>query len=314
MLRDHRLTLASDDVELTVDLGRGADVISLIDRRTGIDVLFRTPWAERAEAVTRSGSLLWHESSAAAWLESYAGGWQLLCPNAGGPTRRAGITHGFHGEAAVVPWTLVGNDATSARLHVKLHTTPLAIDRTLSLAGPVVAVHDVVRNLSPVAVEFDYQHHPAFGAPLLAPGAVIETGARTFATEAGSQTWPAEPAVDCVPPADEPRALLGWLTDFDEPWVSLRNPDVDLGVAVRWDVEVMPHAWLWQELHATSDYPWFRRAYATAIEPSNTPAGGSGRTSLLLAADGALEARISLTVCGGRRPIRSVDAEGSVRA
>jgi hypothetical protein len=307
-----RLTLASDDVELTVDLDRGADVVSLVDRRTGVDVLFRTPWAERAEAVARRGSLLWHESSTTAWLESYAGGWQLLCPNAGGPTERAGVAHGFHGEAAVVPWTLVGADGGSVRLRVELHTTPLAIERTLSLAGPVVAVDDVVRNVSQIAVELDYQHHPAFGAPLLAPGAVIETGARTFATEAGGRPWPGVPPVDRVPPLDEPRAILGWLGDFDEPWAALRNPALDLGVALRWNVAVMPYAWVWQELHATAEYPWFRRAYALAIEPSSTPAGGPGRTSLALAGGAAFEAGIRLTVCGGARPIRSVDVDGSV--
>ena len=324
MQAKRRLTLANEQVELTIDLERGADIVSLVDRRTGVDVMFRTPWAKRAETVARSGSLLWHESSMGAWLESYAGGWQLLCPNAGDPTGRAGTTHGFHGEAAVVPWTLLEAGPQSARLRVELHTSPLTIDRTVSLAGPVVALDDLVRNESPVTVELDYQHHPAFGAPLLAPGAVIETGARTFVTDPGEARWsfdagaafpwPGEPALDRLPQYDEPRVLLGWLTDLAEPWAAIRNPELDLGVALRWNADLMPYAWLWQELHATEGYPWYRRAYVTAIEPSSTTTGGPQRVSLRLSGGAALEARIRLALCRGRSPIRSVDEDGNVHA
>jgi hypothetical protein len=317
------LTLSNKQAELTIDLDRGADVVSLIDRRTGIDVMFRTPWAERARAVAQRGSLLWHESSMGAWLESYAGGWQLLCPNAGDPIKRAGTTQGFHGEAAVVPWTLVETEAHETQLRVELHTSPLTIERTLSLTGPVVAIHDVVRNESAVTVELDYQHHPAFGEPLIAPGAVIETGARTFVADPGGShwhfdagaalPWPCEPALDRLPPRDEPRALLGWLTDFADPWAAIRNEDLDLGVAMRWNADVMPYAWLWQELHGTAGYPWYRRAYVTAIEPSSTTAGGPKQAALALAGGSAIEASIRLAFCHGRSPIRSVDDEGVVR-
>lgn len=312
-----RHSLANEHLELTVDAGRGADVVSLVDRRTGVDVMFRTPWAERAEHVARHGSLLWHESSMAAWLESYAGGWQLLCPNAGGPTERAGVVRGFHGEAAVVPWALEEKTADSARLGVELHTVPLAIERTLALDGPVVVVEDLVRNLAPVAVDFDYQHHPAFGPPLLAPGCVIETGARSYVPDQGeAAAWPpgasGEPALDTLPPRDRRRAGLGWLTDFDEPWAALRNPELDLGVALRWDAETMPFAWLWQELNGTDDYPWYRRAYVMAIEPSSTQTGGEERRLLRLEGEAELRTGMRLSVCPGTRAIRSVAENGVV--
>jgi hypothetical protein len=311
-----RLALANEHVEVTIDLDRGADFVALVDRRTGVDVMFRTPWAERAEAVARRGSLLWHGTSMGTWLESYAGGWQLLCPNAGDENERAGVTQGFHGEAALVPWTLVDADAQTARLRTELHTVPLTIERVLSLSGPVVAVDDRVHNNASVTVELDYQQHPAFGSPLLAPGAVIETGAQTFVADAdgAAHPWPCDPALDRLPPAGEPRALLGWLTDFTEPWAAIRNEELDLGVALRWNADVMPYAWLWQELHGTDGYPWYRRAYATAIEPSSTTTSGPRRAPLSLAGGDSFEAHIRLTLCGGRSPIRSVDEDGNVDA
>lgn len=308
-----RQRLANEHLELTLDVDRGADVVSLVDRRTGVDVMFRTPWAARAERVARRGSLLWHESSVAAWLESYAGGWQLLCPNAGPPTERAGITHGFHGEAAVVPWTLEESSSDTARLRVELHTIPLAIERTLALEGPVVVVDDIVRNLAPVAVELDYQHHPAFGPPLLAPGCVIETGARTFVADPAAAQWDFEPSHDTVPPREQTRAVLGWLADFAEPWAALRNPELDLGVALRWDAATMPYAWIWQELNATEAYPWYQRAYVMAIEPSSTPTSGPERRSIRLAGDASIHAGMRLTVCRGRQAIRSVSDSGAVQ-
>ena len=322
-----RYTLADDHLEVTLNLDRGADIVSLADRRTGVDVMFRTPWAERAERVAREGSLLWHESSQVAWLESYAGGWQLLCPNAGPPTKRAGITQGFHGEAAVVPWQLVEAEAQAVRLRVELHTVPLAVERTLSIRESVVAIDDVVRNLATVPVEFDYQHHPAFGAPLLAPGCVVETGARTFVADPGaahwlfepgaSYDWPpsvaGEPGLDRLPSEDRGRALLGWLADFDEPWAAIRNPARDLGVALSWDLAVMPYAWFWQELNATEGYPWYRSAYVTAIEPSSTTTGGPARPTLRLDGGETLATGVRLALCKGAQPIRSVDADGRPR-
>lgn len=324
--RDGRRTLANDQIEVTLDLDRGADIVSLVDRRSGIDVLFRTPWADRAEVVARRGSLLHHASSTEAWLESYAGGWQLLCPNAGPPVERAGVVHGFHGEAAVVPWTLTGEDAEELRLRVSLHTVPLTIERTLILAGPTVAIEDVVRNDAPVPVEFDYQHHPAFGAPLLAPEAVVETGARTFVADPDTAHWRFAPAsvhawppradgdepLDRLPALSKPRVLLGWLADFDEPWAALRNPELDVAVALRWDGATMPYAWFWQELNGTPGYPWYGRTYAMAIEPSSTITGGPDRKPLRLGGGATLRTAMRATVCPGRSAIRMVHDDGTV--
>lgn len=321
-----RLTLANEEVRLTLALDRGADVVSLVDQRTATEVMFQTPWAERAEQVAAGGSLLWHGSSFNAWIESYPGGWQLLCPNAGPPTERAGTMLGFHGEASLVPWTVTEASSASVRLEVALHTVPLKIERMLTLVGSVITIEDVIRNLAPVSVEFDYQHHPAFGPPLLAPGAVIETGAGSFVADRGEARWcfepggraawppsaPGEQPLDRLPPIGRPRALLGWLDDFDEPWAAIRNPELDLGVALRWDAEVMPYAWFWQELNGTVGYPWYARAYVMAIEPSSTPADGFTRTSLSLETGGVLQTGVRLSICGGRSPIRCVDAAGVV--
>jgi hypothetical protein len=46
-------------------------------------------------------------------------------------------------------------------------------------------------------------------------------------------------------------------------------------VEIRWPLDLFPTAWFWQELHASPGYPWYRRAYTTALEPNTTvPAQG----------------------------------------
>ena len=72
------------------------------------------------------------------WIEAYAGGWQLLLPNGGDECTERDVTWGFHGEAALVPWTVLERVGSSATLETSLFTAPLHILRRLKpgRAGP----------------------------------------------------------------------------------------------------------------------------------------------------------------------------------
>ncbi len=74
-----------------------------------------------------------------------------------------------------------------------------------------------------------------------------------------------------VPP--DRRSVFGALTGFDIGWFSITSPTTGLSVRMDWDVDVFPHAWFWQELHATEGFPWFGRAYVVAVEPANVLPG-----------------------------------------
>ena len=82
---------------------KGADIYALADRRTGVDVLFKSPWGTRSP-----GPWLRAASSMERWVEAYPGGWQVLLPNGGDECVEQGVTWGYHGEAALVPWTVTG--------------------------------------------------------------------------------------------------------------------------------------------------------------------------------------------------------------
>ena len=273
------IRLTSSDLIVEVDPVRGADVLSLVDRRTGVDVLFRTPWRERADAI-RNGQAPSTVDPTAVWMEQYRGGWQTLCPTAGPPRTLHGAPLDFHGEASVVPWAVDESSPTTTRLHVDLFSLPIRIDRTLTLEGSVLHQVDVLTNLSAVPLGFDYSNHPAFGGAFLDGECRIGAGATRFTSSAGRENalvggavneWPwaagsdGEPVdLRVLPAPGRPREVLGWLSDFTEHWVALANPGLDVAVRLEWDGEHVPYAWFWQELEATPDAPWFGRARAAS--------------------------------------------------
>jgi hypothetical protein len=279
------VAIGNDSLEVVVLLGKGADIYSLTDRRTGVDVLFKSPWGARR-------SSLWSETSTSLerWISSYAGGWQLLLPNGGDECIERGVTWGFHGEAAMVPWSLVEHTATSLVVETSLITSPLHVRREFTLSGSVMELREVVTNQSSEEVEVMWSHHPAFGAPFLDGSCILSTGCLTVhADDVAPGTlmsadslhdWPVVTSVDgskvdlrVIPDASESRAVLAYLKDFTSGFFAITNPTLGLGVGVRWPLETFDKAWLWQEIHSGEGWPWFRRAYVVAVEPASTTPG-----------------------------------------
>ena len=308
----HRaLVLADDRIRVTLVPERGGDVHAVHDLRTGVDVLWKTPWGLRVRAGHGSPA-----GSAEAWLDSYAGGWQVLLPSGGGPSSHRGVDHPYHGEACSVPWAAtVATDAGGGELvelSVHLAGSPLLLERTVSLVpgrGEVV-LGERVTNEGDRRVEYMWVHHPAFGPPLVAPGARIRTSASTILADTAldgpgnplepgtSHPWPMVGTRDgrqldlsLVPDASRGRLLLGYLSGFDEGVASIENDALDLACTLSWQLDTFPYAWLWQELGATAGAPWFGRAYTMAIEPATSfPATGLGGVAGTTATHRTLEA------------------------
>lgn len=310
--------LRTDELELRAVPAQGADIVSLTERSGGTELLYRTPWA--GTAPSRPG---WGADSHSWWMSRYPGGWQVLCPNAGPERRAAGTVWGFHGEASVVPWTVVEHEEAGARFTVELATAPVRIVRDLAVSGPALRLREQLTNTGVVSLPVRWVHHPAFGAPLIAEGTVIQAAASTLLADqsepgtvlaAGSEhPWPlvhdraGRPVrLDQIPGPRGSRAVFGCLTDFTTPSFTIVNPALELGVRVRWSRDAFPHAWLWQDLGGSTGYPWYGRAHVFAIEPANVipGSGGSGDrrrgVAKELAPGESWEAEIEVTVAHGR--------------
>jgi hypothetical protein len=279
---------------VTILPDRGADIHAVRDLRTGVDVLWKTPWGLRVRADDDSPP-----GSPEAWLGSYAGGWQVLFPSGGGPSSHRGVDHPYHGEACSRPWeATIATAADRVELRVRLSDSPLLLERVVSLVpgGSQVVVEERVTNEGDRPVDYMWVHHPAFGAPLVAPGARIRTSATTILVDAtldgpanplepgSSHDWPIVETRDgrrldlsAVPSAARGRSLLGYLSGFEEGEVSIENHALGLACTLSWQLDVFPYAWLWQELGGTTGPPWFGDAYAMAVEPATSvPATGLG--------------------------------------
>ena len=279
------LTLRNTQLEVEVLPDKGADIHSIVHRPTGVDVMFKSPWGVRAP-----GPWLRATTSMERWVEAYPGGWQLLLPNGGDECTEQGATWGYHGEAALLPWRILDRGDTTATLETELSSVPLSVHRELSLDGPVLRLRETVTNNSADAIEVMWSHHPAFGAPFLDASCTLSAGCRSLLADdrapgtllgAGTRhRWPVattpegdELDLSFIPGPDDRRAVLAYLLDFESGYFAITSRRLSIGIGLRWPLDVFDKAWLWQEVHSGTGWPWFRRTYAVAIEPASTVPG-----------------------------------------
>jgi galactose mutarotase-like enzyme len=269
------LELESDLLSIAMRPDKGADIVGIVHRPSGVELMWSAPWGAHAP-----GARAFETTSLDHWVARNGGGWNLLLPNAGPPRAGDGVELGFHGEAALVTWSVRERSRTSARLSTSLMTAPLDVVREVRVVGATLEIEETVTNNSPEPVEFRWGHHPTFGEPLIEPGARIEIDAGTAVVESATGVplpartrgqWPEVGDVD-LSEIVEDSAVLAYLTDLREGRAAIVNERLGLTVELRWPLEVLPWMWVWVELGHTRGYPWFRRVRALALEPhSNMP-------------------------------------------
>ncbi|MGH2531438.1 MAG: aldose 1-epimerase [Thermomicrobiales bacterium] len=294
--------LESDLVAVTVLPDKGADIYELIFKPRQLDVLWKSPWGLRRHA----GGIPVAANSHTAWSDAYEGGWQEIFPSGGGPCVYKGVELSFHGEASTLAWDVeVGQDAgdaAEARFSVRLARSPFRIERVMRVeAGkPTLHLRERITNDGGEPVDYMWGHHPAYGAPFLSGACRIDTNAQTIRADDeydpetnpmnldGRSPWPhaerqgVTTDLSRVPDLNEPRAMLGYLGDFDgdTAWYGMTNTEFGVGVGLAWPVVAFPFAWFWQEMHATPGFPWYKGVYVMAIEPA-TSIPGQGLTTVI---------------------------------
>ncbi len=284
----HAVTLQNRWIRVTVLPEKGGDIIEWLHKPTDTDVLFLSPNGLRRpdHAEPTIGG------PPGTFMDRYPGGWQEILPAAGPPSTFAGVDFGQHGEVSVLPWRCEvlrdDPDEVAVRLTVQAIRTPLLLQRTMRLRAdaPTLVLEERLTNRSPQTLPVMWGHHPTFGGGLLdetcrieIPGARVEVPAeRAFDTqrlEPGTAgDWPVLRGIDGrdvdlsrVPPPEAQTANFLFLTDLRDGRYRLVNERLGLAVEVRWDLEVMPHLWLWQVAGGAPDYPWYSQNYNLALEP-----------------------------------------------
>ena len=181
---------------------------------------------------------------------------------------------------------------------MRLASVEARIDRIVSLEGGDVRVEDRIHNLGDDPIPFDYQSHPAFGAPFLEPGCRIVTDATSYTPHADFDLGELEPGRRVEwPGTDSPRGSVdlsripepgsgarrfGWLGDFTDRAVRITNPRLGLSATLTWRDSLRDVAWLWQDAGADTRDPWLGRGYVTAIEPSTRTTSFGERSAPVL--------------------------------
>lgn len=301
---DYGLTavmLENDLLELVILPFKGGDIYSIVYKPANVDLLLKTPWGINPPDRGVNTSF----NSEALWMDNYPGGWQLLFPNGGDACFYKGVELNFHGEASMVPWKYELREKKGEAvlyLETDLFKSPFHIEKTLSLSpgSPRVTIRETIRNDSSEMIDCMYGHHPAFGEQFIDGSCIIDTGARKIITDdvyKGSNNplalgveseWPYAVAkktgatvdLSVMPPEDETRDILCYLSDFTEGWYSIASHRLGFGVRVNWPKEMFPYAWFWQEFKSSPGYPFYRRVYTSAIEP-NTSIPGQGLSNVM---------------------------------
>ena len=308
------IVLRSADLLVRLDPRHGAEILDLVDLRSGRQLLGRPPFGSREPL---AGDLCEE-----AWTQTYRGGWQLLAPNAGNACLVRGTWHGFHGRASSDPWTVLEVSEGAAALTWRGHG--LEIKRRLALEEGTLAV-SVRMQATDDSVPVVAAEHVSLGLELIEPEVAIDLpGGRAF--ELNESEGPADPPSEAPSwpevllldgsveradrwPIAKVRSRYFAVTALPEGRATIRNPVRGVGLELAWESAWLEHVWIWHEVR-TYGGPWRGQAEILVVEPASVPHGLGLATAIehgqarLLAAGESLDYRLVA------RPLVSMEAAG----
>jgi Domain of unknown function (DUF4432) len=252
------VVLENELLRVTVLADKGGDVAEFCYKRRDMDFVWLAPDGIRNPRDVAGGAA----DDVAAFLDHYEGGWQEVLPNGGEPSTYRGAALAQHGEVAGLPWDvdIAADDPSevAVRLTVRARRMPLRVVKTFRLRSgeAELRVDEELANESAVELEVMWGHHIVFGAPFLRPGHRIRL----------PDGVAAGPELTVVPEHGAP-SDIHYLSGFRDGRYEIIDPDAGLGLRVRWDAAVLPDLWLWRELGAAQEAPWWGRAYVVGLEP-----------------------------------------------
>lgn len=288
------VVLENELLRVTVLPGKGGDVVEFLHKQTDTDFVWLSPQGLRDPRTHLHGAA----DDVAQFIDHYEGGWQEIFPSGGAPSVYRGARLAQHGEVSGLPWDceVVTDtpDEVSVRLSVRTRRLPYRLEKTFTLASgsAALAVEGRATNESGVTLHAMWGQHIVYGMPFLTADCRIRLpdGVRVIPHETainplgrrvkagGPWDWPVVPAdgggetdLSELPPPGSPSDVL-YLTGFTDGWYEISG---DVGMRVEWDATLLPYLWMWQELGASADYPWWGRAYVVGLEPfSSMPTNG----------------------------------------
>ena len=269
------LTIKNDFLSVDICPSQGADIRRISRKDKSENLLLETKWKG-----TQKNYCDCSRTDEDHFLSHYAGGWQLMIPNAGYASDSKYGRLGYHGEAWSSAWDVVKHEANQLLLEIYLSTAPIKIERKVVLKQRTLEISDLVTNCSNGGIKFLWGHHPAFSNLLIDQSTEVRINAGMISTEINTTS----PDSTNVPSyleqfsesfylknfMAEPHSFLGFASNFKEGSASILNKNNNLLVNLFWDIKIFPYAWLWIENKRISSEPWSKKIITLDIEPCST--------------------------------------------
>jgi hypothetical protein len=289
------LAIENERVRVVIWPEHGADIIEFRNKATDLDVLWKNPrvWPLRARPLGLP------HASRSEFYDVFHGGWFVSAPNGFFPSdwpAAGGAPIGCHGEMHSLSWEVAvvkcDADEVLVRASGRSVRTPLRLERLWKLVSgsAVLECREELYNDSGSRLPVAWQHHPAFGGPLIC-GAQVLTCARTVSVPPSSRPelsqlrpeyrgpWPYVPETsgigrrDCsqAPAKGSPIEHVVHLHDFPYGWAAVWNESMQLGFGLKWEKDIFPYCWLWACGQGSSSYPLWGDCHTLTLQPSTSP-------------------------------------------
>lgn len=177
----------------------------------------------------------------------------------------------FHGEAAVIPWSLASNGAAEATCVALLPEAGLRVQRSFRLSPAGCRLETTVASADGRDHAVEWCEHITLGDPFC-DGIEIAAGLdRADRIEpAPLDAAPAAMALTMPRASDPPRGDL-WSGAVDDGFWRATNRRLGRSLEVRWDRDAFPWLVVWTEHRSRGGPPWSGRERARGLELSTKP-------------------------------------------
>ncbi len=316
------LVLENEALRVTVLPALGGHVAELVDRVAGRDLLWHNPRTAPRPAPYGAHFDDW-----------WSGGWDEIFPSGDRGTLHDELLP-YMGELWCIPWAATATSTSEEASITAAGFSTIAaarFERRLWLRAdePILRAHYRIDNLDVRPLPFTWGIHPAFAVTpahrIDHPGREMLVGVSSDLSMglAGNRyRWPELPDASLPSGARDIRRIRGredavfgghWAVDLPEGWLALTDTSTGRGVAIVFDPDVFPHAWLWQV------YGGWRGHHHVALEPWTShpmqleEAEAAGRARILQPGE-SLETDVAFVVFSGLDEVTEVQrrADGFV--
>ena len=291
------IILENEKIRITFLLGKGTEIIEFNQKETDTDFLWRSPQGlsclEKIKFAKKDEQIL---------TDGYTGGWFECFPNVGEECSYKGAKIPHYGEICYLPWeyTVLKDepDEVSLKCFVKATKTPFVVEKIFTLKSEIASLYieEKITNTGREDMEFQWGHHPNFGAPFIDENCIIDIPqAEGIVAYSGDESrlmlgtkglWPffKDKNGNEINAGQVQKKFSGVceeidLFDLKEGRISIKNHQKKTGIELTWDIQAFKHVTVWHVANGDAGYPRYGNTYVLGFVIKNDKIRGLEKSS-----------------------------------